>query len=87
MRRRTCWRELLDIRGCPPAIVREATEALAIHHEHRVRDLPAARRSRFSLEIRREDGQPGPKRSSTGSRGWTERWVSSLKFGSLNLEA
>jgi hypothetical protein len=39
----SCWRELLDIRGCPPAIVREATEALAIHHEHRVRDLPAAR--------------------------------------------
>ena len=39
----SCWRALLEIRGCPPAIVREATEALAIHHEHRVRDLPAAR--------------------------------------------
>ena len=38
-----CWRALLEIRGCPPAIVREATEGLAIHHEHRVRDLPAAR--------------------------------------------
>ena len=24
-------------------VVREATEALAIHHEHRARDLPAAR--------------------------------------------
>src|SRR5262249_46574161 len=37
------WRELAEMRGCPPAIVREATEALAIHHEHRVRDLPLAR--------------------------------------------
>jgi len=39
----SCWRALLEIRGCPPAIVREATEALAIHHEHRVHDLPTAR--------------------------------------------
>jgi uncharacterized protein len=37
------WRELAEMRGCPPAFVREATEALAIHHEHRVRDLPLAR--------------------------------------------
>jgi uncharacterized protein YprB with RNaseH-like and TPR domain len=37
------WRELVEMRGCPPGIVREATEALAIHHEHRVRDLPLAR--------------------------------------------
>jgi hypothetical protein len=37
------WSELAEMRGCPPAIVREATEALAIHHEHRVRDLPLAR--------------------------------------------
>ena len=39
----SCWRELLDVRGCPPPIVREATEALAIHHEHRLRDLATAR--------------------------------------------
>jgi hypothetical protein len=38
-----CWRELLEVRGCPLSIVREATEALAIHHEHRLRDLPSAR--------------------------------------------
>src|SRR5262249_1660348 len=38
-----CWQALLEIRGCPPQIVREATEALAIHHEHRVRDLETAR--------------------------------------------
>ena len=38
-----CWRQLLDARGCPRHIAREATEALAIHHEHRVRDLAAAK--------------------------------------------
>ena len=38
-----CWRQLLDTRGCPPSMHREAAEALAIHHEHRVRDLDAAR--------------------------------------------
>jgi uncharacterized protein YprB with RNaseH-like and TPR domain len=37
------WRALLDRPGCPQAIVREATEALAIHHEHRLRDPRSAR--------------------------------------------
>jgi hypothetical protein len=37
-----CWRRLLDIPGCPGQIAREANEALAIHHEHRVRDLTGA---------------------------------------------
>ena len=37
------WRRILDLRGCPAGISREATEALAIHHEHRLRDPLAAR--------------------------------------------
>jgi hypothetical protein len=37
------WRRLLEIPGCPPQLIREATEALAIHHEHRAHDLPAAK--------------------------------------------
>jgi uncharacterized protein YprB with RNaseH-like and TPR domain len=37
------WRELVQMRGCPAPIVREATEALAIHHEHRLRDLESAK--------------------------------------------
>jgi hypothetical protein len=37
------WRELLAIPGCPDRLVREATEALAVHHEHRLRDPRAAR--------------------------------------------
>jgi uncharacterized protein len=37
------WRSILDLRGCPSSIYREATEALAVHHEHRLRDPLSAR--------------------------------------------
>ena len=37
------WRELLDVPGCPVHLAREASHALAVHHEHRARDLAAAR--------------------------------------------
>jgi hypothetical protein len=37
------WRQLLEVRGCPRHLAREASEALAIHHEHRVRDLETAK--------------------------------------------
>ena len=50
------WRELLASRNCPPGCVREATEALAVHHEHRVRDLDAART--FALQALRLRGTP-----------------------------
>ncbi len=43
------WHEALDAPGCPPRIAREASEALAIHHEHRARDLSAAKV--FALKI------------------------------------
>ena len=42
------WRDLLATRGCPEGYAREAMEALAVHHEHRARDLEAARR--FALQ-------------------------------------
>jgi uncharacterized protein YprB with RNaseH-like and TPR domain len=37
------WRQVLGVAGCPQRVAREATAALAIHHEHRSRDLAAAR--------------------------------------------
>lgn len=37
------WQQLLELPGCPRSIAREAAEALAIHHEHRTRDLDTAR--------------------------------------------
>jgi uncharacterized protein YprB with RNaseH-like and TPR domain len=42
------WRRILDLRGCPAGISREAIEALAVHHEHRLRDPFAARN--FALQ-------------------------------------
>jgi len=38
------WRQMLSMRECPARWAQEATEALAVHHEHRARDLVAARR-------------------------------------------
>ena len=37
------WCQLVELDNCPPHISREAIEALAIYHEHRVRDLAAAK--------------------------------------------
>ena len=50
------WRELMEMRGCPPPIAREAAEALAIHHEHRVRDLESAKV--FALQSLERDSRP-----------------------------
>lgn len=37
------WQEIVSLPGCPSMLRREAREALAIHHEHRSRDLDTAR--------------------------------------------
>jgi tetratricopeptide (TPR) repeat protein len=37
------WRALLTTPLCPASYAREANEALAVHHEHRARDLETAR--------------------------------------------
>jgi uncharacterized protein len=39
----SAWRRILNVHRCPEGLLREASEALAVHHEHRVRDLNAAR--------------------------------------------
>ncbi len=36
------WQQLIEMHRCPPHVFREATEALAVHHEHRLRDPGAA---------------------------------------------
>jgi hypothetical protein len=51
-----CWRRLMNAPGCPPRVAREATEALAVHHEHRDRDLVAAKA--FALKGLELDAQP-----------------------------
>jgi uncharacterized protein YprB with RNaseH-like and TPR domain len=37
------WQRLLDLGDCSPRFQREAAEALAVHHEHRLRSLLSAR--------------------------------------------
>ena len=51
------WRALLEMPDCPSHLVREAAEALAIHHEHRVHDLPVARS--FALRSLEREGSAG----------------------------
>ncbi len=51
-----CWQRLADTRGCPAPVLREAIEALAIHHEHRVRDLVTAKA--FALRNLEADRHP-----------------------------
>ena len=36
------WQQLAGMRGVPPVIMRDATAALAMHHEHRVKDFGTA---------------------------------------------
>jgi uncharacterized protein YprB with RNaseH-like and TPR domain len=43
------WRELVSLPRCATSLRREATEALAIHHEHRSKDLHAARERALEL--------------------------------------
>ena len=43
------WRELAVLPRCAAALRREAKEALAIHHEHRLKDLMTARRHALDL--------------------------------------
>jgi uncharacterized protein YprB with RNaseH-like and TPR domain len=59
------WRRMLLMRGCPPRLAREATEALAVHHEHRSRDLSAARQfaiQSLQFNISRSRAQAGHHR-------------------------
>ena len=50
------WRDLLAMPQCPPAYAREANEALAVHHEHRARNLEVART--FALQSLRLHATP-----------------------------
>ncbi len=54
----TAWRRVLELKGTPPHIVREATDALAVHFEHRRRDPRAAR----SYALRSLEFEGGPAR-------------------------
>ena len=50
------WRRLLELEGSPPHIVREVTDALAVHYEHRRRDLRTAKS--YALRALGFEGSP-----------------------------
>ena len=81
------WRQLLAIPGCSPRLAREASEALAVHHEHRARDLPMAKT--FALQIGPAGNPAVEHRLARIERKMNKSQVSSLKFegtGFLRLE-
>jgi hypothetical protein len=46
------WQRILALPGCPVAIATDASDALAVHHEHRLRDFRTARQFAVrSLEL------------------------------------
>lgn len=51
------WRQILELDLDHASLVREASEALAIHHEHRSKDLEAAR----AFALRALDVDPDPR--------------------------
>jgi uncharacterized protein len=53
----SCWRQILESPSCAGHVASEANEALAIHHEHRVRDLDSAQT--FALRSLKNDAHPG----------------------------
>jgi uncharacterized protein YprB with RNaseH-like and TPR domain len=68
-----CWRRILAVRGCPAHLAREASDALAIHHEYRVRDLTSARR--FALRSLETGMQPTRQHASTHRLSRIERKI------------
>jgi len=60
-----CWTALIE-HGCSSEAEREAIEALAIHHEHRRRDLESARR--FALQNVAKARGTGPERRQDSAR-------------------
>jgi uncharacterized protein YprB with RNaseH-like and TPR domain len=77
-----CWSELLEIRGCPATIERDATAALAIHHEHRRRDLPTAK----AFALRSLESAPAPAWRDA-ARYRLARLERKMGSGELKLEA
>jgi hypothetical protein len=77
------WRELTEMRGCPAAIVREATEALAIHHEHRVRDLALARQFAFDSLAAASGAAPSIAHAVRHRLARIERKIGESRIGEL----
>jgi uncharacterized protein YprB with RNaseH-like and TPR domain len=86
-----CWRGMLAVPGCPSRCDREANEALAIHHEHRVRDLRAAHSFAMRLEparseaarlrVARIERKMERARAQLTTRSLIEEWLTGYESG------
>jgi len=56
------WRRLLDLPGCSRTLAREASEALAVHLEHRLRDYQTARG--YAVQTLRSDVSAARKQAT-----------------------
>jgi len=79
-----CWRRLIDTPGCPPRVMREATEALAVHHEHRARDFEAAKA--FALKSLEAEAQPAWTRAVQHRLARIERKISNVQGSALRCQ-
>ena len=70
------WRDLLATPHCPALYEREANEALAVHHEHRVRDLETARS--FAMQSLRLHATPAREQATKHRLARLDR---KLRFG------
>jgi uncharacterized protein len=78
------WQRLLEVPGCRPHAAREASEALAIHHEHRIRDLETAKA--FALRSLEHDRHPAWDEAARHRLARLERKLDSLRSLGPRLE-
>ena len=84
-----CWQELVELQGCPTHIAAEAAEALAIHHEHRLRDFTTAKSFALRSLKRKVASQRGAMPFSIAWTVLKENWSSPtepLLFPSWSLQ-
>jgi len=78
------WQAILESHGCAPHLMREAGEALAIHHEHRRRDLPAAKC--FALRTLGYDATPARNEAARHRLARIDRKMSAVREIAMFLE-
>ncbi len=79
----TCWVRLLEVSGCPAHLAREANEALAVHHEHRARDLETAKR--FAAQALQSGAPPAWRESVRHRLDRIDRKIRNCRFGDLQM--
>ena len=75
------WRQLLAITGCAASMKREASEALAVHLEHRLRDFGTARG--YAMQALHSDTSVARKQATLHRVARLDRKIESRSIGAL----